>query len=151
MRDHVGADGVIDYDVAIVLDAEDLAEGGIAQAYSALHPVLRELGVTPAPVVEHDDGDNYRVEFEQETYLVFDDDLSEDEDPWGRAIFALFDIVNRQLGGVEHKLYAINGGNELTAIALTPTSVERARAALPNKHEWPYLPTDEPDWYGFPH
>lgn len=151
MRDHVGADGAIDYDAGVILDAEELAEGGIGEAYASLHPVLTQLGVTPAPIVEHDDGDSYRVEFDGQTYSIYEGELGEEEDPWAKATFVLFDIVNRQLSDVEHKIYAINGGNELNAISLTPTSVERARAVLPEKRDWPYLPTDEPDWYGFPH
>lgn len=155
MRDFVNADGAIDYDAAVHLDAEDLAEQGVGEAYRRLHAGLAELGVTPLPILEQDDGENYSVECGGRRYPIFDDDLDEDGgadgDPWGRATFALFDIVNSQLGAVEHKLYAISGGNDMFGMFLTPAAVERARAASARKAHWPYLPTDEPEWGGFPH
>jgi len=72
-------------------------------------------------------------------------------DSWGLATYALFDIVNRQLAGHPAALYAINGGNDLFGIFMTPDHAERARGALPRKADWPYLPTLEPDWFGMYH
>jgi hypothetical protein len=69
-------------------------------------------------------------------------------DSWGRATAAFFTIVNDQLANSEYRFFAINGGNDLGGIFLTPSQAAAAQQALPNKTDWPYLPKLEPDWYG---
>jgi hypothetical protein len=69
----------------------------------------------------------------------------------GTARFALFDIVNRQLASHQLRLYAINGGNDLFGIFMTPGQADRAERALPRKSDWPYIPTAEPGWFGMYH
>jgi hypothetical protein len=47
-----------------------------------------------------------------------------------------------------HRFCAINGGNDLGGMFLTPDQAKEAQKALPNKKDWPYLPTDEDPLYG---
>ncbi len=140
--------GAIDYDFAITLDAEELAELGVAAGYAELAPHLAAAGVEPRPPRELTDSDNgeYAVVYEDRIYRICGPDL--DDDSWGRATHALFDIVNTQLSGTGLSWYAINGGNDLHAILLTDAEAALSRRALPRRQDWPYLPTDEPPWFG---
>jgi len=70
------------------------------------------------------------------------------EQSWGRATHAFFQIVNDQLTDSKHRLYAINGGNDLGAMFLTQSECEAARRSLSRKEDRPYLPTLEHPWYG---
>lgn len=144
----------LDYDAAEILDAEDLAECGIGEAYASLAPRLRAYGVEPAPLQEVIDSDApaYAVRCLGREWVIFSPDTEDDEgQSWGRATCALFEIVNAQLSGVEHRFYAINGGNELGGIFLTPAEVEAARRSLPQRTDWPYLPEPTHPWYGQHH
>jgi hypothetical protein len=81
--------------------------------------------------------------------VIYSPELPEGEgQSWGRATHALFAIVNNQLAKSEYGFYAINGGNDLGGMFLTPSECEEARQPLPRKGDWPYLPTDEHPWYG---
>ena len=144
--------GEIDYDLAVTLDAEDLAELGVLTAYEALTPHLVALGVRPADVTHTIDPHipEYSVECSGSSYLIQGPGLDADS-AWGLATFALFDIVNRQLAGTDARFFAINGGNDLFGIFMTPQQAERACASLPRKQDWPYLPTSQPDWFGMEH
>ena len=144
--------GAIDYDAALMLDAEELAEQGVAAAYEGLSTELTELGIEPASVSENVDADagSYTVQFGGTNYPIAGPSIPASHS-WGLATYALFEIVNRQLAGHRLALYAINGGNDLFGIFMTPTQAERARGALPRKSDWPYVPTPEPDWFGLYH
>jgi hypothetical protein len=141
--------GAIDYDAALTLDAEELAERGVADAYAELSTELSELGIAPSAVGENFDAEAcaYSVQYSGTNYPIFGPSIHTMHS-WGLATFALFDIVNRQLAGHRLTLYAINGGNDLFGIFLTPAQAQRARRALPRKSDWPYIPTAEPDWFG---
>ncbi|MEI8406813.1 MULTISPECIES: hypothetical protein [unclassified Kribbella] len=144
--------GAIDYDAAFMLDAEELAEQGVAAAYAGLSTELSELGIAPAAVSEDVDADagTYTVQSAGTDYRIYGPSVPASHS-WGLATFALFDIVNRQLAGHRLALYAINDGNDLIGIFMTHTQAERARRALSRKSDWPYLPTAEPDWFGMFH
>jgi hypothetical protein len=141
--------GAIDYDAALMLDAEELAERGVAGACDQLSMALNELGIAPAAVGENVDTEagTYAVQFGGTNYPIAGPSIPTSHS-WGLATFALFDIVNRHLAGHQLALYAINGGNDLFGILMTPAQAERARRALPRKSDWPYLPTAEPGWFG---
>jgi hypothetical protein len=144
----------LDYERLIYLDAEDLAETGIGEAYERLLPELREYVPHPAPMEELIDNDSsrYSVRCGGKEYAIYGPELSEEHGgSWGRATTAFFGLVNEQLAGSACRLYAINGGNDLGGMLLTPAQALDARAALPNPTDWPYLPTDEPPWYGQHH
>ena len=72
----------------------------------------------------------------------------DEDESWGRATFALFDIVNRQLAKTPYRFFAINGGNDLGGLFLTPPQAEAAKKSLPRKQDWPYLPSANKPWYG---
>lgn len=136
------------YDNMMLLDAEDLAETGIKAAYETVLPHLQKYVATPADVTERIDSDApaYVVHCLGTDYLIFDG--NDQEESWGRATFALFDIVNRQLAKTAYRFFAVNGGHDLGGMFLTPEQAEAARASLPRKADWPYLPAAEGPWYG---
>jgi hypothetical protein len=141
----------LDYDQLIHLDAEDLAEGGIGEAYDSLLRRLRELVPDPAEIEELLDSDagSYAVRCGAKQFAVYGPQLEEGEsNSWGRATVALFSIVNDQLESSEYRLFAINGGNDLGGMFLTPAQAQAAQQTLPNKTDWPYLPREERSWYG---
>jgi hypothetical protein len=137
------ATGEIDYDLAIALDAEDLAEQGIRLAYDQdVAPALKSRGIDPAAVHEEIDqkSGSYVVEAAGVRYEIAGPSIRE-ADSWDKATFAMFDIVNRQLQHTNIKFYALNGGNDLLGIFMTPEQAEFSRRALPSKKDWPYLVT----------
>jgi hypothetical protein len=141
----------LNYDDAIHLDAEALAEGGIAEAYESLLLTLGKFVKNPGKIEEDrdDDAPSYSVRCDDSEFEIYAPDLDEEEgNSWGRATVALFSIVNEQLKNSSHRLFAINGGNDLFGIFLTPAEAAAAQKSLPNKSDWPYLPKDEEPWYG---
>lgn len=92
----------------------------------------------------------YVVESQSVRYEIYGPELTE-ADSWMRATFALFDIVNRQLHHLDTKFYAVNGGNDLIGLFMTPADAARAQRALPRKMDWPYIATPEPEWGGMFH
>jgi hypothetical protein len=139
----------LDYDQMFNLDAEDLAEAGIKEAYDSLLPRLRELVGAPLEMEERLDSDapSYAVVVGGKEHIVYGRGVNEEES-WGRATVILFDIVNAQLAHSPYRLYAINGGNDLGGMFLTEREAEEARRSLPNRTDWPYLPVDDGSWYG---
>jgi hypothetical protein len=139
----------LDYDRLILLDAEDLAEGGIGRAYEDLLPELRNYVREPRTVAESHDHDTprYAVRCGAWEYVVHGPEVGAHES-WGRATFAFFRIVNDQLADAQVRLYAVNGGNDLGGILLTQEKALAARSSLLNPRDWPYLPEDRPPSYG---
>ena len=135
----------------ILLDAEDLAEAGIREAYESLLPEIRKYVPKPAEVeevIDHDAG-RYAVKSGAREFVIYGPELHDEvSDSWGRATVAFFTIVNDQLADSQYRFYAINGGNDLGGMFLTMSQAEAAQKALPNKSDWPYLPKDEPEWFG---
>lgn len=138
------------YSAMIMLDAEDLAEGGILQAYNQLLPGLRHYVAQPDAITEmlDDELPSYSVRHRDHVYSIYQPDIDEGES-WGNATYALFSIVNAQLEGSSIRLYAINGGNDLLGAFLTPAQCQAARESLERKSDWPYLPTSEPPDFGY--
>jgi hypothetical protein len=144
----------LDYDQMVLLDAEDLAEGGIGRAYESLLPALRQYVTQPAKIEEAIDNDaaRYAVRFAEKEFAICGPELDETEgESWGRATHAFFSIVNEQLIGSAYRFYAINGGNDLGGMFLTPAQAEASRKSLPRISDWPYLPTNEFLWWGQHH
>jgi hypothetical protein len=141
----------LDYGKMVFLDAEDLAESGIKDAYQSISGVLGRYLPEPAPVQEILDNDapSYVVRCRDREYVIYAPGLPENEGQnWGRATCAFFEIINDQLRNSEYRLYAINGGNDLGGMFLTRNECELARKTLPRKEDWPYLPTLQHPWYG---
>lgn len=146
--DRAGA-ASLDYDKMIVLDAEELAEGGVGQRYAEIRTVLMRSGISLEPISEALDParGTYAVTFGADRYPIYDGSGNGDE-AWGLATFALFDIVNRQLSKTQYRFYAISAGNELGGMLLTPEQALASRGALPERRDWPYLPTRDGPWFG---
>ena len=141
----------LNYDDLIYLDAEDLAEAGVKDAYDSLLPLLQQYVDQPAPIVELLDNEapSYAVTCGNEIYPIYSPDLEDSEGrSWGRATYALFAIVNAQLTESKHRFYAINGGNDLGGMFLEPAEADLAQASLERKSDWPYIPTSEHPMYG---
>lgn len=141
----------LDYDQMVILDAEDMAETGIKEAYEKVKPLLKTYIAKPDELTEKFDSDlpSYSVSCSGITYEIYSPSLPETgNQSWGRATHALFTIVNNQLKGATVKFYAINGGNELGGMFLTEAQVTAARKGLERKPDWPYIPTLEHPWYG---
>lgn len=142
----------LDYDQWIHLDAENLAETGIAEAYESLLPELRKYVQQPAQVEELMDNDapRYSVKCGAREFMIYGPELEETSgyNSWGRATYAFFAIVNDQLAGSAYRFFAINGANDLGGMFLTPQQANAVQKGLPRRLDWPYLPKDEPPWYG---
>lgn len=141
----------LDYNKAHHLDAENLAEQGIAKAYHEVLPELRQYLKNPAAIEEIADeyATRYAVRVSGQEYVIYTPDVSDGEGrSWGTATYVFFKIINDQLVGSEVRFYALNSGNDLFGIFLTPQQAEDAKRSLPTRTDWPYLPNAEWPWYG---
>jgi len=134
-------------------DAENLAEGGAGDwLRDELGPLLTMRGVSLPPIIDdfRDDASKYSLIVGGKERVVW----VEGDEVWGASLVATFELVNQLLeaAGVEERLYAIGGGNDGQAWLLTPTQAKIIRDCgdLP-KAEWPYIPINEPEWFGQPH
>lgn len=145
----------LDYGRAIHLDAEELAETGIAEAYGKIRRQLQSYVQSPADLSEIIDPDapRYSVRVAATNYPIYGPEMPNDEyQSWRIATCVLFKIVNDQLKDTGTQLYALNGGNDLFGIFLTTDEVKAAKRSMPKKPtDWPYLPTADHPWYGQPH
>jgi hypothetical protein len=57
-------------------------------------------------------------------------------------------VTERIDNDAPYRFFAINGGNDLGGMFLTPAQAEAAKQSLPRKQDWPYLPTASKPWYG---
>jgi hypothetical protein len=143
---------MLDYERMILLDAEDLAEGGIKAAYDGLMDSLREYVRNPKAIEESFDSElpAYAVSSGGALYEIYSPDTPMARS-WGNATYALFDIINRQLDHCVCRFYAINGGNDLGGLFLTSDQYNAAVRSLGRKADWPYIPTQDFPWFGQPH
>ena len=141
----------IDYDKAHHLDAENLAEQGIAKAYDEVLPELRQHVKNPIAIAESVDAHatRYAVRAAGQEFVIYGPDSPGSEDKsWGTATYVFFKIINDQLTHSNVRYYALNGGNDLFGIFLTPQQAEDAKRSLPKRSDWPYLPNPEWPSYG---
>ena len=141
----------LNYDNLILLDAEDLSEQGIKEAYDNLKPFIKKYIEKPGELVEKHDNNipSYSVVCNEKKYDIYGPELPEGEGQcWGRATYTLFSIVNEQLKNQAVKFYAINGGNDLGGMFLTEEEYHKAINSLDKRRDWPYIPTQEHPWYG---
>src|ERR1700735_828616 len=90
----------LDYNKVLFLDAEDLAEAGIKDAYPPMVPALGQDVSEPAEVEDGVDNDapSYVIKCAGQEYVIYSPALPEDEgQSWGRAAHAFFRIVNYQM------------------------------------------------------
>lgn len=144
----------LDYDQAIILDAESLAEQGILSAYRELLPRLKEYSATPLEVTEalDNDGLRYTVGAGGKQFVIWEvlENGKQNNDGWERATVAFFQIVNASLDTSTHHFYAINGGNDLFGMFLTEQEFTAARQAIAKRSYWPWSPDDRLPNDGFP-
>jgi len=136
------------------LDAEYLAELGIKNKYEILLPELKQLITKPENIEEMIDSEKgiYIILYKDREYVIQSPEYNDTGfESWGRATFALFDIINDQLNETDHRFYAINGGNDLAGIFLTMEELEKIKQTITNKRDWPFLPINDPPWYGQSH
>src|ERR1017187_23947 len=142
-------------------DAEDLAEGGICALIQKVQPFLVAQGVK-LPELQDDVSDKgYVVRVGGVSHKIYDaTDLKRDasgKEPgviWGLAMARGFAIVDQLLesAGSAERVYSINGGNDLSALFLTP-ELHRTISMQPDAEakDGPYKPTEEYPWFGQPH
>lgn len=143
--------GFLDYEKLILLDAERLAEQGIADAYQLLLPTLREHVARPAEVREVLDADlpAYTIQCNGDEYIVYSAaEAGTEVQSWGRATFFLFLIVNKQLKDTGIQFYAVDRGNNLAGIFLSQEQALMAQTAINSRADWPYIPELNEPWYG---
>lgn len=144
----------LDYDQAITLDAESLAEQGILSAYRELLPRLKKYAVAPLEVTEalDDDGLRYTVSAGGRQFVIWEvlDGGKQNTDGWERATVAFFQIVNASLNASTHHFYALYGGNDLFGMFLTEDEFTAARQAIAKRSCWPWSPDDNLPHDGFP-
>ena len=135
----------LDYEKAIGLDAEALAELGIKERYEEIRMHLRNYIDKTADIQEKIDGDapSYSIIYHNETYVIFSPLQDDQTHSWERATYTLFHIINDQLKDHDVKFYALYGGNKLEGIFLTDEEYQKAKKALREKSEHPYLPSNE--------
>jgi len=141
----------LDYERMILLDAEQLAEQGIGDAYNKLLSELSKIVARPATLEEVMDPNlpSYVIRCNGKEHLIYSArEPRTQEESWGRATYFFFLMVNEQLCNTNVRFYAINGGNDLGGLFLTPEQAQSAQPALPRKSDWPYIPSLEAPWYG---
>jgi hypothetical protein len=142
-------------------DAEDLAEGGVGQFIQRVGPFLARQGVAALEIEDEVGEKNYKVRVNGVEHLIYDE-AEYDRDSggeelgliWGLAMARGFRIVDGLLekAGSPERLYAVNGGNDLFGLFLTP-EMHRIILAQPGVDlpSAPYKPTEEYEWFGAAH
>lgn len=137
----------------IHLDAENLAEQGIKEAYDGeVLPHLRAYVENPIDIEEIVDADSpeYSVVTRDQRYCIYNGQINE-YDSWGYATYALFDIVNRQLASSDYRFYAFYGSNDLSGAFMTEKEHQDYVGKLAKKTDIPYFPSLKAPWFGQPH
>ena len=143
----------LNWDELIHLDVEELAEGGMTEAYDNLSSIL-ERYVTQAltlTAIEFEDSDDYVVELNGKRWIIYDDNTQSSGDAWVNAAVAFFEIVNSQLTNSDWTFYAFYGSHDFSGMFLTQQEFDRARVKIPKKSDWPYMPTHDDEFNGRPH
>jgi len=141
----------LDYEQVVLLDAEYLAEQGIGEAYKKLLPELQKYIAQPVELEEVIDAElgSYAIRCNGQEYLIYSpNEPGSARESWGRATYFFFLFVNSQLTSSSVRFYAINGGNDLGGMFLTPEQAKAARYGLPCKFDWPYIPEFGEPWWG---
>ena len=138
-------------------DAEDLAEGGVGVFLEELRPYLSERGVGLGNVedVLSEDASSYAVRVGDEVHTVYDasiatTDIGSGARLWGLSWVRGFQIVNGLLehAGSRERAYTMP---EWDVWFLTPEQFAAVRSAIEEPGQRPYIPVDEPPWYGAEH
>jgi hypothetical protein len=110
-------------------DAEDLAEGGVGQFLREIAPFLATQKVTLPAIEDATSEDGYTVRVGGASYQIYDaEELERDSSGeeggliWGLSSVRGFRIADELLtaAGSAERAYAVNGGNDLFVMFLTP-------------------------------
>jgi len=143
----------LDWDTLVHLDVEELAEGGMKQAYDGLLPALTQFITSPAELteIEVENSDDYIVELNGRRWVIMDEGAQSSGEVWVNAAVAFFEIVNSQLTNSDKTFYAFYGSHDFSGMFLTQEEYELGRSKLSNKLDWPYIPTHHGEFNGRPH
>jgi hypothetical protein len=141
-------------------DAEDLAEGGIGRLFREVASFLVHQGVRLPLIEEEFSGHSYAVRLDGVTHTIYDAaelerDISGEEAglTWGLSMARGFRLYDRVLAAAKsaERAYAINGGNDLFLLFLTP-ELHQMIMAHPeaSRVNGPYRPTEAYPQFGQP-
>jgi hypothetical protein len=134
-------------------DAENLAEGDVGKLLREVSPFLAAHGVALPAIKDDISGDGYIVRVGGVDYLMYDAEELQGDSFWALASLRGFGIINELLAaaGSKERAYAINGGNDLQLLFLTP-ELHRVIMDHPDasRRYGPYLLTEESPWFGQP-
>ncbi len=141
-------------------DAEDLAEGGIGRFLQEISPFLALQGVALPEIEEEMSEEGYVVRVGGADYQIYDAadmerDASGEESGliWGLSMVHGFRIADELLAaaGSAERAYAVNGGNDLFVLFLTP-ELHRVIMEHPDasRCDGPYVPHEEYPLFGQP-
>lgn len=136
---------------AMQLDAEELAELGMAGIYETVQPRMRALGARPEQLVETIDErqGTYAIGFRGRTYPILTGNADE-ATARGTATVVFFEIVNLQMAATPYRFYALNADNDLAGVFLTAEEYRQA-SSRGRSEDRPYIPTLTPPWFGQQH
>jgi len=126
-------------DRMFMLDAESLAEGGIAEALAEVYEEHEDKfkGALECEEVWGDEEESYSLEWGKHRFEVYGpSDPESHEKSWERATVAAFSVLNTYVKK-PWKVYAVGGGEDLWGIFLTPQEHARILA----NPEYPDKPT----------
>ena len=137
-------------------DAEDLAEGGVVDWLEELRPTLERIGARiDVDVTQEFEESRYVVHAGGRDYMIYDlegADAAAAEDgallwglSWSRAFGLLNDLLEQ--AGSGERAYA---GSDAGVWFLTPELFEALVAELGDDRERPYVPNEQPPWFGEP-
>jgi hypothetical protein len=140
------------------VDAEDLAEGGVAAFLEEVKPFLQRLGVAVPPLVDHITVEYTLLAGEDQLPIWTRDDFNRDLDNepgriWGVSSARTVQILNQWLQKADsaERAYGVNGGNDFFVLFLTPelfSLIERYSAD--SSQDAPYTPNLEYPRFGQP-
>lgn len=140
------------------VDAEELAEGGVAAFLEEVRPFLEGQGVNVPPLVDHLTVEYTLLAGEDQLPIWTRDDFNRDlgSEPgrlWGVSSTRTVQILNQWLQQADssERAYGVNGGNEFFILFLTPelfSLIQRSSAATPQ--DAPYVPNLEYPGFGQP-
>jgi hypothetical protein len=133
-------------------DAEDLAEGGVAELLHELEPTLRRAGV--ADVTAEDDfaDDHYDMIVNGKRYRILSAAEIASDLIWGYAAARTVGIVNDLLAhaGSDEHAYGYQGGNDFGLFLLTPRLRDEVAKAIDSRMDEPYEMNGQRPNFGAP-
>lgn len=139
--------------------AEDLAQGGVGEFIASLRPFLLRENVRLPTIRDERTNSGYMVQVGEQSRVIYTRDEQRREEAgeprltWGLSVARTFAIVNELLVAArsEERLFAVDGGNDLFAIFLTP-ELRRLILSHPEAEptEAPYVPTETYPNFGQP-